>query len=168
MDFHVTPELHEALTEAKLPLDKDGMLLLWQNTKEQAAKFKALEMDYRRVCAAFLVPDPINNEGTNTVPIGNGYVAKVGIKMNYKLKENKAVWDGLDKIKNVGNDGAFIADRLVSWTPNFLKTEYTNLQEQADEGSQSAKEILKIISGFLVIDEAAPTLTIVEPKKGKK
>jgi hypothetical protein len=79
------------------------------------------------------------------------------------------VWAGLERIENLGNQGKFIAERLVSWHPSFLVTEYRQLQEDAEkEGSNFAKDALKIINEFLVITDAAPSLEIREPKKGKK
>jgi hypothetical protein len=42
------------------------------------------------------------------------------------------------------------------------------LQEDAEKDSPFAKDALKIINEFLVITDAAPTLEIKEPKKGKK
>jgi hypothetical protein len=111
---------------------------------------------------------PNANEGTNTVELGNGYELKAGIKYNYKLDENPKVEAGLDAIEKIGNQGKFIADRLVSWTPNFQLTEYRKLQEEAKEGSKDAQEILKIASSFLTITDAAPTLEIKAPKAKKQ
>ena len=162
----MTTELFDALRSAQLPIDKDGMLMLHQRTKEKLDHFKSLEMEYRKVCAKILVEKP--KEGMNTVELGNGYQAKVGIKYNYKLDSNNdKVWEGLEKIEKIGNQGKFIAERLVSWTPNFLLSEYRKLQEEAQDGSQEAKQMLEVVNGFMTITEAAPTLEIREPK-GKK
>jgi hypothetical protein len=155
----------ETLLEAKgFPLSTDGMLMLWKETKERLSNFKEIEMDYRKICAAFLVPDKV--EGTTNVELGLGYVAKVVTKYNYNLNsDNDKIWSALSDIESVGNEGKFIAERLVSWTPNFLKTEYTTLQEASAKGSDSAKVILKIINDkMLTITEGAPTLEIKEPK----
>lgn len=164
----LTLEIQRALMARHLPLTNDGMLMLWQKSKEDLEFFKAFEMDCRKICTGFLVPE--KTEGTNNVELGNGYVAKAVIKYNYKLdSDNKKIWSCLDKIAAIGNQGKFIAERLVSWTPNFLKTEYTTLKEEADGGSLEAKDILKIIEDdMLTITEAAPELTIKEPKAKKK
>lgn len=163
----LTSEIEQKLIAENLPVNQDGVMMLWKYYKDQLDRFKELEMDYRKICVSFLVPT--KTEGTTNVELGSGYVAKAVTKFNYKLKENDAVDSALDKISKVGNQGAFIAERLVSWTPNFLKTEYTTLQEEADKGSADAKAILEIVeSEMLTITDAAPTLTIVEPKKGKK
>ena len=162
----MTPELYDALNREGLMFNKDGMLMLHQRTKEKLDHFKALEMEYRKVCAKILVEKP--KEGMNTVELGNGYQAKVGIKYNYKLDSNNdKVWEGLEKIEKIGNQGKFIAERLVSWTPNFLLSEYRKLQEDAQDGSQEAKQMLEAINEFMTITEAAPTLEIREPKAKK-
>jgi hypothetical protein len=165
----MTDDIKKALEHYKFPLNKDGMLMLHQKAKSQLIFWKETEMEYRKVCVAFLVPEPQKHEGMNTVELGNGFQAKVQVKLNYNLdSDNDKVWDGLDKIKALGNQGPFIADRLVSWTPNFLLTEYRQLQEDAEKGSEFAKNALKIIESFLTITEAAPTLDIKEPKKKGK
>lgn len=165
----LTEGVERALNLYHLPLNKDGMLMLWNKSKEQLQTIKEQEMEFRKICAAFLVPE--KTEGTTNVELGNGYVAKVVTKYNYKLdSDNDKIWSCLDKIGAIGNQGKFIAERLVSWTPNFLKTEYTTLKEEAEKGSQDAKAILAIVENdMLTISEAALTLDIVEPKvkKGK-
>lgn len=164
----LTPELETALTNNLLPLDKDGMMMLWQRSKAYLDHWKALEMEYRKVTTAMLVPDHNRNEGMNTIELGSGYAAKVGIKMNYKLaSDNDVVWKGLEAIEKLGNEGKFVAERLISWSPNFLLTEYRQLQDDAEKGSDFAKNALKEIEKFMTITEASPTLEIKEPKKKK-
>ena len=146
-------------------LNQDQLLMLHKEKQDLLAAMKQEEMELRKyiVNRAFLKKE----EGTNTLELGNGYELKAVVKYNYKLSDNKTVEDGLDKIAAIGNQGKFIADRLVGWTPNFYVSEYREIQKSADEGSAEAKEMLKIIDSFLTIDEAAPTLNIKEPKKKK-
>jgi hypothetical protein len=147
-------------------MDRDALLMEHQKLKDDIDKLKEREMELRKYIVDRCFPN--KQEGTNTLALGAGYELKAGVKFNYKLAENKIVETCLDKISAIGNQGAFVADRLVSWSPSFLLTEYHNLQEQAKEGDKSAIEILKICSEMLTINEAAPTLTIKEPKKAKK
>lgn len=142
--------------------DRDAVLLEWDRLKKLLAQTKELELEFRKYVVKRNFPNP--NEGMNTLELGNGYDLKAGIKYNYKLADNKTVEAGLEKIAAIGNQGSFIADRLVSWTPNFLLTEYRELQK---EETKEAKEILQIISTFLTIEEAAPSLEIKAPKKVK-
>lgn len=164
----LTPNIEASLGMQNYPINQDGMLMMWKAAESELKRLKELEMEYRKICVAFLTPT--KPEGTTNVDLGSNYTAKVVNKYNYTLKENDKVNSALDKIAKIGNQGAFIAERLVSWTPNFLKTEYTTLQEEADKGSQDAKAILEIVnSEMLTITDAAPTLEIKEPKakKGK-
>jgi len=158
-------DLQEVLQERGYTPDRDGVLMFWQQTKADLEKAKALEMDVRKIAVKLTVEQP--KEGMNNVELGNGYVAKAQIKYNYKLAQNDTIEDCLARIAKIGNEGSFIADRLVSWTPNFLITEYRTLQENAEKGDRSAIEILKVIPNMLTITEAAPTLEIKEPSKKK-
>ena len=164
----LTPSIEEALNAHGYPLSNDGMLMLWQKSKEMLDKWKSFEMEWRKICAAFLVP--AKTEGTVTVPLGNDFNAKVNHKYNYSIKEdNRTTWNILDKIRKIGNIGSVVADRLISWSPSFLKSEYNNLIDDAENGNEDAKAILKIINDELIIVEpAAPELKIVEPKAKKK
>jgi DNA-binding TFAR19-related protein (PDSD5 family) len=162
----LTDDLQRVLQAEKLPLTSDGLLMYHQRCKDQLEHWKEVEMEVRKLTVKVLVPDA--KEGTNNVELGNGFVAKAVVKYNYKLADNDTVWATLEKIEKVGNQGKFIAERLVSWTPNFLKTEYVTLQEEAEKGSNEAKEILKLVSDMLTITDAAPTLEIREPKAKKK
>ncbi len=143
-------------------LDKDQVLLQWDHLKNKISSLKEEEIELRKYIVKRAFPDA--EEGTNKQELGNGYALKAVVKRNYKLDENKKVIEGLDKIASIGNQGKFIAERLVNWTPKFLLSEYRTLQEEADDGSVEAIEIIKIISSFLTIDEATPSLEIVEPK----
>lgn len=146
-------------------MNEDQLLLSWNEKKKQIEIAKNEELELRKYIVSRAFPQ--KEEGTNTKDLGNGYQLKAGIKFNYKLADNDTVEKTLDKIAKIGNSGSFIADRLVSWKPSFLLTEYRQLQEDAEKGMLEAKEILKEITTMLTIDDAAPTLEIKEPK-GKK
>ena len=145
---------------------KDQCLMYWQSLKNALEVARESEMEFRKYIVKREFPNP--NEGMNTQELGNGYQLKAAIKYNYNLLDNDTVEKCLNKIENIGNDGKFIADRLVSWKPSFLLTEYRTLQDDAAKGSKSANEILTIISEMLEITEASPTLEIKEPKSKKK
>jgi hypothetical protein len=145
---------------------QDQVLMHWQKLKDDLVQFKADEMEFRKYVVSRAFPDA--KEGTNTLELGGGYELKAQVKYNYKLADNDTVEAGLARIAKIGNEGSFIADRLVSWTPNFLKSEYNNVLAAADSGSGEARAIMKEINTFLTIDDAAPVVDIKEPKKGKK
>ena len=149
------------------PLDKlsqDELLVLWQSKKDALAKAKDDEMDLRKYIVGRAFPD--KQEGMNTIELGNGYELKATVKFNYNLADNNIVEKTLDKIAKIGNQGAFIAERLVSWTPSFKLTEYRDLVA-AGPVSAEAQEILSAIGEMLVITDAAPTLVLKEPKVKK-
>ena len=161
----------EAWNEVKPsnPLDaksEDELLMLWDAKKAAIETAKEEEMELRKyiVGRAF----PAKTEGMNNKELGNGYTLKAGIKYNYNLADNDTVESCLDRISAIGNTGSFIADRLVSWSPKFLLTEYRQLQIDAEKGEKPAQEILKIVNEMLTITDAAPSLEIKEPKAKKK
>jgi len=150
------------------PLDtmpEDQLLMLWDSKKKAIEVAKEEEMDLRKYIVGRAFPKKI--EGINTKELGNGYQLKAGIKYNYNLADNDTVEDCLNRIVKIDNTGAFIADRLVSWKPSFLLTEYRSLIEDKKKGSKSAETILDIVNDMLTITEAAPSLGIKAPK-GKK
>lgn len=147
-------------------LGEDALLLLWDDMKKAIEAAKAQEIELRKYIVKREFPKA--KEGMNNKELGNGYVLKAGVKLNYNLADNDTVEACLERIASIGNTGSFIADRLVSWKPNFLLTEYRGLQEAAEKGEKAAQDILKIIPEMLTITEAAPSLEIKEPKARKK
>jgi len=146
-------------------LSRDDLLVMWDAAKKDLADAKETEMEMRKYIVSRAFPTP--KEGVNTLELGNGYQLKAGVKFNYNLKDTTTVKNTLYKISEIGNQGSFIANKLVSWTPNFLLTEFRQLEENANSGSLEAKEILKLCHEMLEITNAAPTLNIKEPKVKK-
>ena len=147
-------------------MNEDQLLLEWQAKKQAIETAKAEEMDLRKYIVAREFPKP--SEGMNTKDLGNGYQLKAAVKYNYNLADNDKVEATLEKLSKLGNAGSAIADRLVSWKPNFLLTEYRQLCEDKEKGMQFAVQALDVINEMLTITEAAPTLEIKEPKGKKK
>lgn len=153
-------------------MTRDQLLVEWQNLKDAVTKAKDAEMEMRKYIVSRTFPD--KQEGTNTLELGNGYSLKAQVKYNYNLcSDVNKIDDALYRIGKLSNEMALISDRLVSWTPNFLLTEYRLLQDAAaDTGApnhQQAKDALKILSEVLTITDAAPSLEIKAPKtKAKK
>ncbi len=146
---HPTPDPRDSMT-------RDEVLFAWQRSKQDLEIAKENEMEWRKYVVKRAFPEA--KEGTNTTELGNGYALKAVVKYNYNLLSNEVVEHCLDRIRKIGSQGSFIADRLISWTPNFLLTEYRAIESE---------EILRIVNEMLIITEAAPTLTIAAPK-GKK
>lgn len=143
----------------------DQCLMYWQSLKDALIAAKEAELEFRKYVVTREFPKP--EEGMNTKDLGNGYQLKAGIKYNYNLLDNDTVEKCLNKIESLGNEGKFIADRLVSWKPSFLLTEYRTLQDDAAKGSKFANDVLNVVNEMLEIKEAAPSLEIKEPKVKK-
>ena len=146
-------------------MSEDQLLMKHLELKQAIETAKEQEMELRKyiVGRAF----PAKSEGMNTKDLGNGYQLKAAVKYNYNLADNDTVEKCLEKIASLGNQGPFIADRLVSWKPSFLLTEYRQLQEDAEKGEGFAKACLDAITPMLTITEGAPTLEIKAPKAKK-
>lgn len=155
-------------TNVSNPLDalsRDEVLQAWQAAKIAVTKAQETEMAMRKyvVSRAF----PLAEEGTNTAELGNGYSLKAVVKYNYNLKDNATVERTLVRISQIGNNGPFVAAKLVKTEYSFLLTEFRMLESNAAEGSEEAKAILKEVHGMLNVTEAALTLSIKEPKVKK-
>jgi hypothetical protein len=146
-------------------LGQDDLLIAHQQMKLDLAIIKERELKMRTYIVGRAFPQA--NEGMNKLDLGNGYELKAGVKYNYSCGDYKTTIEGLRKIAALGNEGPFIAERLVSFTPNFLLTEYRKLQDDAEKGSPFAKQVLSVIPEFLTITDATPTLEIKEPRKKK-
>lgn len=146
-------------------MNEDALLLLWNGKKAAIETAKAEEMELRKYIVGREFPK--KQEGTQRKELGNGYELKAVVKYNYNLADNDTVEKCLDHISALGNEGPFIADRLVSWTPSFKLTEYRDLCDRKDKGDERAIKILDIITSMLTINEAAPTLEIKAPKAKK-
>lgn len=148
-------------------MNEDELLVLWAEVKKDIETIKATEMELRKYIVKREFPKA--DEGTNKKALGNeGYQLKAVVKYNYNLADNDTVEATLEKLTAMGAAGSAIADRLVSWKPSFLKTEYRQLQEDNEKGSQFAKTALNIIGEMLTVTEGAPELDIIEPKAKKK
>lgn len=147
-------------------MSEDALLMLWQEKKDAIETAKTAEMDLRKYIVGRAFPQ--KQEGMNNKELGNGYQLKASVKYNYNLADNDTVESTLEKLSNLGNAGSAISDRLVSWRPHFLLTEFRQLQEDKEKGSKFADDALKIITEMLTISEAAPSLEIKEPKVKKK
>lgn len=134
-------------------MSRDQLLVLWNNLTSTLETVKKNEMELRKYIVAREFPKA--EEGVNSVQIGNGYELKATVKFTYNLdnKDDK-VNIALDEIAKTGNEGNFIAERLVSWKPSLSIKEYRELEPQYK----------KIIDKVLTIKDAAPTLEIKEPK----
>lgn len=150
------------------PLDamsRDEVLMEWDKTKKAVKEATDKEMEMRKYVVSRAFPN--KTEGVNKVELGNGYELKAGVKFTYKLDNDIAKVSAVhDEISLVGNQGAFIAERLFKWSADLVLSEYRSLCDE--NATNEEKEIKRLLEKVLTITEGAPTLEIKEPKKGKK
>ncbi len=149
-----------ALMAAPWPatLTPEQKLQRWLDAGKALAEAKAAEAEARlSVVDAFPFDEDIA-EGTQRLPLAGGYQLKVVKKLNYKLSNDDNVCDqALTKIEKLDAEGAFIAERLVKWSPSLSVSEYRDLPNRYRE----------ILDEVLTVTAGMPTLELIEPK-GKK
>lgn len=140
--------------------DRNAAINDWLETKAEFTRLQALERAKRAVLYQTLAPG--NVDTTETVDLGGDYKLKLTGSLNYKLqysqKENgdAALNAAIDAIEKAGNEGPFIADRLIKWTPELAVGEYKKLDPNG--------KIKPLIDAVLTITPGSPTLEFVKPK----
>jgi hypothetical protein len=143
-----------------ITIEQSNSIAKWRDAKIAATKAVADEKALRAAMVALCFPDP--KIGTNNLDIGRGYTLKFVRSLNYKLdtKDVDATTGlsntdrALDIIRSTGNDGPFIADRLVKWKPELSVTEYKALSDTHK----------KIIDKVVTTSDASPEVEMVPPK----
>lgn len=131
----------------------DALIRQWLDIQAQAKALRAQEAELRKVIVERKFSGTEGSKGTFEADLGQGYSLKCVRKQTITVKSDK-VDEMLDALERSGTDGKFIADRLVSFTPKLSVREY----EALDAIARS------IVDDAIVIKEATPTLTFVEPK----
>lgn len=127
----------------------DERIKAWLKADEKARKAVETERELRSNLFNDLFPMP--KEGMNKRFV-SGYEVSGTYKMNYNLGPAEVVETALEAIERIGDDGRFVADRLVMWQPRLMISEYRilNLKHKA------------AIDRVLMVTPALPTLKIVE------
>ena len=140
--------------------DRDSDIVAWQEAERALNAAKEKEMALRTKVFGTCFPDA--EVGTNTLELGKGYKLKGVRKLNYNLANGQGETEAaLDQIAALGNEGAFIAERLVGWTPKLSLTEYKKLEPK---NNPTHKRIKELIDAVLTVTDGAPTLEVVTPK----
>ncbi len=133
---------------------QNTLLQNWMALRDQLASVKENEMTLRQQIQNELFPDP--REGINALDLGNGWKAKLTAKTNYKLDADEDKVAAVQTaIANIGNEGSFLADRLIKRKQELSVGEYNKLEND---------EIKALIDSVLTTSPGAPTFEIVEPK----
>lgn len=153
----------EQLKQAK----RDEALLKWQDASTALENAKVAETQARQEVVKLMFDGKPAPEGTNNFELGNGYVLKIVGKINYNLSESAkpktpgmvpwATRTALNELEKTGNEGKFIAERLVKWSPELSLTEYRAL----------APQYKAIIDKALTTSDGMPSVSIEAPKGSK-
>jgi hypothetical protein len=131
----------------------------WEASKTALEVAKNSEMERRKAVFAYAFPNP--TEGTQRVELGGGYSLKAVHKINTKITaSNEAVDQAEDAASKCGNEGTFLFERIITWTPNFSKSEYKKLE--ADNPTHI--QVKKLVDSLIEETPGAPTLDIEAPK----
>lgn len=141
------------------PSQRDNLIMEWQRAEQELAAIKEREMTLRKQVMEVCFPDA--EIGTNTLELGKGYKLKGVRKQNFTLKNSDGETEAaLEVIAKMGNEGTFIAERLVGWNPKLSLTEYNKLEAT----DPTHIKIKAIIDGVLTISDATPSVEVVAPK----
>lgn len=151
--------------------ERNNLIRNWLAQRAALESVKEAEMTLRKRVTEVLFPTP--KKGTQRVPIGEGFHIKLVHKLNMKLGDsdklnaagdaipvNDQVEDVLVAIEKIGNEGQFIADRLVKTSYTLSESEYKNL----DLSNPTHKQIKDLIDTILTVTPASPSLEFEEPK----
>jgi hypothetical protein len=136
---------------------KDGILKAWQEAKGQLDEVKEREAALRKSVFELEFPSP--TEGTQRVPLGNGYMLKAVYPLRYECPKDKVLKfaqteQGLEELAKLGPEAGFVADRLIEWEPVVQIKEYRTLKP----------EYKTIVDKFVTIKPGSPQLEIEPPK----
>ena len=129
----------------------DELILEQQSAAKQAAFFTARDKELRSMIYGMAFAG-LEDGTQHTQALGNGYKLKGKRPISYKL--SSSVDAALEAIAAQGNEGSFIADRLVKWTPSLSLTEYNALSD----------DMRKLIDPCITTTPGLPVIEVVEPK----
>lgn len=148
-------------TEEAWNAERDLRLMAWEAAKRAIETAKEAEMTARKAAVDFCF-DQERRTGTERIELGNGYEAKAVKKQNHNFVKGAdgktidlvALRAALAEIATLGNEGPFLAERIVKWSPDLVIGEYNNL----------APQYKAIIDKVIVTTDGAPMLEIIAPK----
>lgn len=146
---------------------RDQMIMQWQQAKAAADSAIALERDLRATIVANAWPVGKRKVGTNNLDLGNGVTLKGVLALTYKLDsadDSARTYAAEEAIEALGNEGAFIASRLIKWKPELSVSEYKALETEGQYANATHVKIKAIIDEVLTISDASPQVSVVYPK----
>ena len=132
--------------------DLMNVVARWNEAKLALKEAQEAERELRAMAVSLAFPGIAPDaEGAKRVPLGNDKELKVTFKLNYKLDPDAAD-DALTAMEKAGEEGKFLAERLVKWKPELSISEYRKLP-----GNFAA-----MIEKALTVTPATPTVEIVD------
>lgn len=142
---------------------RDRALAEWQAASTALTAAKLDEMEKRKI-AFPIVFGTEAKVGTNRVPLANGWNVKGVRKVNYALdKDISKINVAYDAVAALGNEGPFIAARILKRVYDFGEGEYKKLD--TTNPTQAAAKLL--IDALVTTSDGAPTLELEPPKEQK-
>ena len=126
-------------------------LVEWEALAQQLKRVKAAEMLLRMKIFHGFFPNPV--EGTNDVPLQNGYVLKGKYSITREV-DNAAFQVLAETLRGAG----IFTDKMVQYKPSLVKLEYNKLTAEQQH----------LFDQCLIIKPGSPALEIVLPAKVKK
>lgn len=127
------------------------MLLEQQQAAKQAKFYAERDKELRGMIYGMAFAG-LEDGKTHNQPLGKGYILKGKRDIRYKVDANLAD-AALDELTALGNEGPFVAERIIKWTPELSVSEYKKLTP-----AQKA-----IIDKVVTTTPGLPTLEIKEP-----
>lgn len=123
----------------------------WYKLQEELKRIKASEMLLRQKIFGAYFPSPV--EGTNSAPLGDGFVLKGKYTINREVDPG-----ALGALRPRLLEAGIKADDIVQYKPSLVLKEYRTLTE----------EQTKLFDQCLIVKPGSPALEIVLPAKAKK
>ena len=137
----------------------------WLGLKANLAAVTLSEKEARATVSSAMFPSPV--KGTQRFDLGGGYKLKLVHGYTYSLGIKDAetsieiqVQQLHAAIASLGNEGPFLADRLIRWKPELVASEY----EKLDMSNPTHAKAKELIGDLLAVKDASPQLTFEEPK----
>lgn len=137
---------------------RNALLKAHQDSVNALNEAKALESKLRMEVLTSLFSYDENNlrSGTENIDLGDNWVCKAEFKTSHKLdNKDNAVEYMLDKLESMGEEGKFLAERIVKFKPELSLTEYKTLPS----------EYRAIVDTVVTTKNSLPTVSIVQRKR---
>ncbi len=158
-----TPVADSELSPQEWTNKREGLLLAWDSAKKALDVAKETEMTCRKAVADFAFPVDTRLQGkTNNQDLPNGYVLKLGDKLNHKIVASPQTIAEVEEkvIPTISNEAVFIFERIVKVSYDFSIGEYNKLEKDNPAHIKLKAEIDKLIE----VSRGAPSLEIKAPK----